>query len=308
MGDREPARGGLRLRASVIIPTYNRACVLSRTLAQLALDESEQLLEVIVCDDGSADGTRDVAERFASRLPLAYLRQEDLGFRAAAARNMGIRRARGDVLIFLDDDCVPLPGFVSAHCAMHREPQARVGLGLRRRLTPREGAGPGDHAAGTEPDDRMRFLTSGSVTHPFPWKLLYSCNMSLRRDHDEAYFDERFQGWGMEDTELGFRLWLARTDFQVAHHAAVLHVDERFPRDPFRRELLGAEPDYLSYLVNCCRLLDKFPAETSLWSSLLPDLQWYSFDHALGRWKKDGRKHDPAEVLRAVAEVRLPGP
>lgn len=307
MGDHRTVRGGLLLCASVVIPTYNRAPVLASTLAQLALDQDEQLLEVIVCDDGSADGTRQVAERFASRLPLVYLRQEDLGFRAAGARNMGIRHARGDVLIFLDDDCVPLPGFVSAHCAVHREPQARVGLGLRHRLAPGEGAGLSDRTAGTEPDDRMRFLASGSVTHPFPWKLLYSCNMSLRRDHGEAYFDERFQGWGMEDTELGFRLWLARTDFQVAHDAAVRHIDERFPRDPFRRELLGAEPDYLSYLVNCCRLLDKFPAEASLWSSLLPDLQWYSFDRTRGRWKKDGHQHDPAEVLRAVAEVCRPG-
>jgi glycosyltransferase involved in cell wall biosynthesis len=300
-----------------VIPTYNRASTLARTLAQLARHEDTQLAEVVVCDDGSTDRTPSVAKRFASRLPIVYLRQEDLGFRAAAARNMGIRRSVGDVLIFLDDDCLPMPGFVSAHCAAHAQRSGMVGLGLRRRLSGQLSRRLNGQplrpplqpwlAAGTEPDDRAPFLVSGSVTHPYPWKLLYSCNLSLRRDHPEAYFDERFQGWGMEDTELGFRLWITKADYRVVDGATVLHIDERVPRDPFRRELLGVQPDYFSYLINCHRLLDKYPAETELRSSLLPDLRWYRFDPAHGRWEKDGYQHDTTEVLRAVAANR-PGP
>lgn len=303
-------------RASVVIPTYNRASTLARTLAQLTRDSDTQLAEVIVCDDGSTDKTPSVARRFASRLPLVYLRQEDLGFRAAAARNMGIRCAVGDVLIFLDDDCLPMPGFVSAHCAVHAQASEIVGLGLRRRLSGQLSRTLNGRpvrpplqpqpwlAAGTEADDRTPFLVSGSVVHPYPWKLLYSCNLSLRRDHPEAYFDERFQGWGMEDTELGFRLWITKSNYCVVDRATVLHIDEIVPRDPFRRELLGIQPDYFSYLFNCHRLLDKYPAETELRSSLLPDLQWYRFDSAYGRWEKDGHQHDATEVLRAVAATR----
>jgi len=295
-----PRRG---LQATLIIPTYNRASILSGTLARLAADDCRRLLQVIICDDGSSDETASVAAEFATRLPLVYLHQEDLGFRAAAARNMGIRQADGDVLIFLDDDCVPMPGFVNAHCELHAASSEIVGLGLRRRIAGHDttGSAAGRLSPDAEPDDRLSVLSPGLATHPYPWKLLYSCNSSLRRDHPEAYFDERFQGWGMEDTELGYRLWMAGAHFQVADRATVFHVDDDIPRDPFRRERLGVEADYLSYLLNCWRLLDKYPNEPDLWSSLLPDLRWYQRDPSTGRWAKDGHEHDAAALLEALA-------
>src|ERR1019366_4442788 len=99
------------VRASVIIPTYNAARSLARTLQSLAAVRTPALAEVIVCDDGSSDSTPAVSRDFMPRLPLQYRRQEDVGFRAAAARNLGVRRATGDVLIFIDSDVMLPDGF-----------------------------------------------------------------------------------------------------------------------------------------------------------------------------------------------------
>jgi MoaA/NifB/PqqE/SkfB family radical SAM enzyme len=288
------------VKASLIIPTFNRAAVLRRTLGYVERLRDPALCQVLVCDDGSSDGTRAVCEEYSGSLPLEYCRQDDLGFRAAAARNMGIARAVGDILIFLDDDCVPLPGFVATHCAAHEARADVVGLGLRRRLAP--GAAGRARLEEAEADDRAPQIATGAMRHPAPWKLLYSCNLSLPRGHPEAYFDEDFVGWGMEDTDLGYRLWKAGAVSKVLEDATVVHFDEEEPRDPFRLEALGLEPRYGSYLRNCERLLAKFPGEPELERGLFPDLRWYG---PQGRgWGKDGVTHDPSWLLAGLADAR----
>lgn len=91
---------------SVIIPTFNRAEFLKEAL-QSVLDQEyfsayndEQIYEIIVVDDGSTDKTRDVV--LSSACDIRYLYQENRG--VSAARNMGLRHARGDFIAFLDSD------------------------------------------------------------------------------------------------------------------------------------------------------------------------------------------------------------
>ncbi|MHB8789178.1 MAG: glycosyltransferase family 2 protein [Desulfobulbaceae bacterium] len=88
---------------SVIIPTYNRA----EWLAEAVISVLSQTLppgEVVIVDDGSTDHTGSVVDRLAreSSLPIGFVHQDNRG--AAAARNTGIRAARGDILCFLDSD------------------------------------------------------------------------------------------------------------------------------------------------------------------------------------------------------------
>lgn len=84
---------------SVIIPTYNRAgCIgdaIESVLAQTYID-----YEIIVVDDGSTDETRKVLERYGDR--IRYFYQENAG--VSAARNLGVRQARADLIAFLDSD------------------------------------------------------------------------------------------------------------------------------------------------------------------------------------------------------------
>ena len=84
---------------SVIIPTYNRLSFL-REAIQSVLDQTVKPLEVIVVDDGSTDGTREMCQKEFPEVRYVY--QDNQG--VSAARNTGIQRARGEWLAFLDSD------------------------------------------------------------------------------------------------------------------------------------------------------------------------------------------------------------
>lgn len=117
------------VRASLVIPTRNRAAVLDRTLAALTA-QRERAFEVIVADDGSDDDTPAVARRYAADLDLRYLRRAHRGI--AAARSAAMRAARADVLIQTDDDRLCDPDFVGDHVAAHAEGGPWVIAGQQR--------------------------------------------------------------------------------------------------------------------------------------------------------------------------------
>ena len=94
------------MRFSIIIPSYNRERALKRCLEALAaLDYPHDDFQVIVVDDGSARPLWEITEPFLGQLTLQTLRQKNAG--PARARNLGAEHARGELLAFLDDDCVP---------------------------------------------------------------------------------------------------------------------------------------------------------------------------------------------------------
>jgi glycosyltransferase involved in cell wall biosynthesis len=90
---------------SIVIATYNRAKYLPDALCSV-FAQGVAGMQVIVVDDGSTDGTRDVVSRFGGRVQYVY--QENRG--PSAARNRGICLARGEFISFLDSDDVWLPG------------------------------------------------------------------------------------------------------------------------------------------------------------------------------------------------------
>src|SRR5689334_10163268 len=105
-----------RLACSVVVPTYNRMELLGHTLDALTKqDLGTDRFEVLIGDDGSDDATAEVVAGFADRMNVRHFFQPDEGYRAAAARNLGIDQARGDVCVFLDSGVLPHSGCLSAH-------------------------------------------------------------------------------------------------------------------------------------------------------------------------------------------------
>ena len=90
---------------SVIIRCYRQAKFLAEAIDS-ALAQDVEAMEVIVINDGSPDHTREVCAPYGNR--IVYVEQENRG--ASAARNTGIRRARGKYITFLDSDDTYLPG------------------------------------------------------------------------------------------------------------------------------------------------------------------------------------------------------
>jgi len=100
---------------SVVVPTWNRAALLGHCLATLvAQDYPRDRFEIVVVDDGSTDGTAEVAESLPTEPPpvLRYVRQPHRGVNAG--RNTGIEAARGDPICFVDDESDVPRGWLTA--------------------------------------------------------------------------------------------------------------------------------------------------------------------------------------------------
>jgi glycosyltransferase involved in cell wall biosynthesis len=97
---------------SVVVPTYNRAYCLAATIDSV-LAQTHEDLEILVVDDGSSDGTRElIAERYRGETRIRYLYQPNAG--VCAARNHGLGLARGQFIALLDSDDIWLPWKIEA--------------------------------------------------------------------------------------------------------------------------------------------------------------------------------------------------
>lgn len=178
-------------RASVVVATYNRRHILERALR--ALEEQtypRECYEIVVVDDGSTDDTQAMVSSLAQAYGnIRYGRIPHSG--AAAARNAGLRLARGELIIFVDSDLIVLRDFVEAHL---REHAGRTGLIVH---------GPVIHTP--DPDNLAGArLKLADISHAF----FATGNVSVSRDalFKAGLFNESFIEYGWEDLELGQRL------------------------------------------------------------------------------------------------------
>lgn len=110
-------------RVTVVIPTYNRAQFIAEAI-QSVLEQTFRDFELIVVDDGSTDDTAAVVSRFTDpRLRYIYQTNQE----RSAARNHGLRLARGEYVAFLDSDDVWLPAKLEHQVALL---DARPAMGL----------------------------------------------------------------------------------------------------------------------------------------------------------------------------------
>lgn len=114
-----PALGEGSVRASVIVPTHNRPArlrVLLQSLASQSLSATD--FEVIVVDDGSTSSLMSASDLLAEKNQRIY-RQAKQG--PAAARNTGAKQSRGNLLVFIDDDCVAHERWLEALLNAHKQ-------------------------------------------------------------------------------------------------------------------------------------------------------------------------------------------
>ena len=102
---------------SVVIAAYNYGRFLTGALESV-LGQTLRDLEVIVVDDGSTDGTEKFCRSFHPNYSFQYLRQLNAG--AGAARRRGVQHAHGEYLLLINDDTIPAPDLLSAHCKAHQ--------------------------------------------------------------------------------------------------------------------------------------------------------------------------------------------
>jgi glycosyltransferase involved in cell wall biosynthesis len=172
------------MKLSVVIATRNRAALLDGALRSLATQVGAPAIECIVVDNGSTDATPAVVAAHATQ--YVFVAEPN----RALARNAGVARATGEILLFIDDDVVLPPFFVSAHARVHAAS-----------TFPHVATGPIINVP--SPDVRP-VPTFANASNAF----FCTCNVSVSRAafHSVGGFDEAFDKYGWEDTELGARL------------------------------------------------------------------------------------------------------
>ncbi|MEZ5229370.1 MAG: glycosyltransferase [Acidimicrobiales bacterium] len=209
---------------SVVIPTHDRASSLHRVLSALAASAVDAAcFEVVVVVDGPDDDTVDMLEAAAPPFDLIVVEQENAG--PASARNRGVGTARGDVVVFLDDDVMPSPQWLGRHLERHQSgPDQLVVVGPM--LTPQDH----DFQPWVRWEQCM-LERSYAALLAGEWqpsgRLLYTGNASMRRSFflEAGGFDETLRR--AEDVDLGYRLEEAGGRFEFAADAHAYHYAER---------------------------------------------------------------------------------
>ncbi len=235
-------------RMAVLVSTYNRPAYL-RLVLEGYRRQDDTNFALYIADDGSGAETRVLIKAFAADapFPVRHVWHEDRGFRKCRIHNRALRRIGEDYIILTDGDCVPLPGLVAAH-RRHAERACFLSgdrVLLSRTCTEllcRMGANAlPDNIAGW-----LGMRLHGHINRLLPLLLpvrtgipntrlkgIRGCHLSCWRDDIMRVngFDEQFEGWGREDSDLAARLLHAGNRRCNLRGVPVLHLwHEEEPR------------------------------------------------------------------------------
>lgn len=212
------------LTISVIVPAYNAAATLSGCLEAVRSQDGKYAkpVEVIVVNDGSSDETARLAQDGGARV----VHQTHQGI--AAARNLGVRYARGDLIAFTDADCAPAPDWLGEITRPFADPEvmgvkgvyATKQRGLVARFAQAEYEEKYELMRGAE---RIDFVDTYSAAYR---KVVFAHNTG---------FDPRFSRSG-EDIEFSYRLAENGSKLVFAPPAIVYHRHPDTPGGYFRRK------------------------------------------------------------------------
>ncbi len=201
-----------RLDVSVVIAARDAAATLPQQLNALAEQRTGRRWEVLVADNGSTDGTPDLARAHAGRLPSLRVLDASTQRGAGPARNAAARAARGEVLLFCDADDVVGPGWVERMGAALHEHEVAAGrlewALLNDETAQRSRALPQEHGL--------------QHSEPLPWlPHASSSNLGVRAD-----LFRRLGGFDtgaryLQDTDLCWRAQLAGADLAYVPDAVV---------------------------------------------------------------------------------------
>jgi glycosyltransferase involved in cell wall biosynthesis len=225
MGTPESA-GSMRGLISVIISTYNWPEALAVCLDSVYA-QSDKNFEIIIADDGSTLNNREKTQVYCAGSPVSIrcVYHEDRGFRAGTIRNKAVAASKGEYLLFIDGDCILRPDFIARHRQLAETgcfvPGNRILLNpvfteqvLEKRL--RLEQKPLSYFILSRLQNKINRVSAFlrlplgplRLLQAKKWQKAMTCNLAVwRNDFIRVNgFDEVFEGWGFEDSDLVIRL------------------------------------------------------------------------------------------------------
>lgn len=249
------------VHVAVVIPWFDDQPALDRLFVALAAQDFAGRLDVVVADDGSQHPPDLTA---AAGLTVGSVSQPDEGFRAAAARNRGAEASEAALLLFVDADMVPEPGYVTEMVSGLSVFDVVVG---RRRHADLTGWGPNEITAwfrgGPAPEtlEEPQWLEdayAGSAdlaeSDSRSYRYLISAVLGIRRNLFDSVggFNEGFVGYGGEDWELAHRCWLAGARWRYLPEAVAWHAGVDFAErgdEAQRTQIMAGQRERLTRLL-----------------------------------------------------------
>lgn len=206
------------MKISLIISTFNKPEYLIQCLKSiLCLHEFPE--EVIIADDGSGEETAQIIKQYKSlfSIPIVHVWQKDDGFRLSRSRNNGIIRSTGDYLIFIDDDIILHPSFISDHRRFAKKNclycGSRVRLGAEKTAETLKNSRNKfsiweNDLQSRENAIRIPFLHKIITGPNYTYKRMRGCHIAFWKDDLIRIngFDERYTSWGYEDSDVVMRM------------------------------------------------------------------------------------------------------
>ena len=200
------------MSVSIIIPTFNGASRIGNCLGAILPQTAACDAEILVVNDGSIDSTTDVVARYSG---VRLITQSNAG--PAAARNHGALEARGTIILFTDDDCVPMPDWLAAMIEPFKDPSVVGVKGAYRTHQKRLVA----RFVQMEYEDKYRRMAE---LPQIDFIDTYSAGFRRERFLEMDGYDTSFPVACAEDVELSYRMSARGWTMKFVPAAIVYHT------------------------------------------------------------------------------------
>jgi glycosyltransferase involved in cell wall biosynthesis len=267
---------------SIIIATYNNANTVVKAVENIT--EEISLLpvkgEIIIADDGSNNENVSsmldcLSTSYNPNIECKFTWQKDDNFRVGLSRNNGIKQSNGDVLIFIDGDCIPENNFVKSHLDFHSINQNSVSIGKRCFYPDKKSENyTAEYSLCKKAQENEDYTINYRSKSKNAWSALLARNFSIKKQTPMVYFDHRMYGWGGED--LGYAIALKNNgvdQFIYNPSAIVSHYGAPQSGDP----VINEDPIKAAHtIINHLLLMKENENDISTYRELAKYLKYYS--------------------------------
>lgn len=269
--------------ATLIICAFNQASTIIAALKALNLQMHTEgyNIQIIIVDDGSSYAQVDLIlkefETLDTVIDIKLVWQQNREFRLSASRNNGLSIADGQIIIFIDGDCISERNFLSSHIRAHQEyidqalltghrcfdmPQIHNNTDIRSL----------DFLKAKERKEAYDIKKRANSKNP--WSSIIGRNFSFRKMDNVLKFDDNIIGWGFEDIAFAADYYkLGCQNFAYLSNAIVTQIDDfYFSNNPY---ILKSQKNIAYAISNVAMTMQRFEYNKDIYNGMAVFLSQY---------------------------------